>query len=96
MIQQVWSEMTELRNYVSKNEKAELMSLLVKEVQVNQKNSVSVQLNPIANFSEFMVRNNRMSGSGDALRQLAPIVLAAWLVRRYRLAKNGRHSACST
>ncbi len=31
------------------------------------------------------------SGSGGALRQLAPIVLATWLVRRYRLSKNGRH-----
>jgi len=28
--------------------------------------------------------------SGDALHRYAPIVLAAWLVRRYTLAKNGR------
>lgn len=67
------------------------MSMIVEEVVITEKNSVSLHLNPIANFSEFKVRNNVNIGSGDVLRQLAPIVLAASMVRRYCLKTNGRH-----
>lgn len=66
-IQEVWSEMVDLWDYVSEEEKTQLMSLIVRDVQVQQKNSVSLHLNPIADFSEFKVRNNRGNGSGERI-----------------------------
>lgn len=67
MVQQVWSEMLELWDYATEEERAELMSLVVKDVVVQQKNSVNLHLNPMADFSEFKVRNNRISGSGGRI-----------------------------
>gem|GEM_PF-2645003 len=59
--------MLELWDYATETEKAELIGLVVKEVVVQQKNSVNLHLNPIADFSEFKVRNNRISGSGERI-----------------------------
>ncbi len=67
MIQEVWSEMLELWDYATEAEKAELIGLVVKEVVVQEKNSVNLHLNPIADFSEFIVRNNRISESGERI-----------------------------
>jgi len=53
-IQQAWSEMLELWGYAAEEERAELMSLVVKDVVVQQKNSVNLHLNPIAGLRSSM------------------------------------------
>lgn len=63
-IQRVWSEMVALWDYVSEDEKTELMSLLVKEIHAKEKNSVDLLMHPIADYSEFIVRNKIVNGSG--------------------------------
>jgi hypothetical protein len=59
--------MIELWEYAAEEERAELMSLIVKDVVITEKNSASLHLNPIADFSEFKVRNNDRFGSGERI-----------------------------
>ncbi|HAH86472.1 MAG TPA: hypothetical protein DCL60_03765 [Armatimonadetes bacterium] len=65
MVQSAWARLTEAWDYISEEERIALMGTFVKEVVVNEKNSVTLHMTINARNPEFRIRNNLKNGSGD-------------------------------
>ena len=64
MVQQAWSKLPDLWDDATEEERTELRQSIVREVVVVEKNSVVLRLSPIAENSEFKVRDYSKNGSG--------------------------------